>query len=175
MPQNYDDQELRRLQDDAARRVRDMQDRSRRTVQQSQDPARSSASVPAQGRGGHSGTARSERYQMQGFPRSGTASHGGASRGGPSRREESAPADRREHSPAASERRSNGGLLSQLFGGGGLGGKGIGGKGFDLSNLINLKGFKLDGDLSLIIMVVLLVAGEEVDELLLMALIYIML
>ena len=144
----YDENELRRLQNDAARRVQDMQDRSRRPN--------------GGGRKDHYvGNVRTERMNMPGF-----------GQGAP--RDSRAPEPR--HEPEPSKPSSNG-LLSQLFGRGkGIGGL-LGGKGggMDLSNLINLKGLKLDGDLSLVLMIVLMMSGEEVDELLLMALIYIML
>ena len=48
-------------------------------------------------------------------------------------------------------------------------------KGFDILNMLNLKNFKMDNDIMLIIMMVLILSSETSDELLLLALVYIML
>ena len=48
-------------------------------------------------------------------------------------------------------------------------------KGFDILRMLNLKALHFDSDITLIIMLVLLLSAEESDELLLLALIYIML
>ena len=48
-------------------------------------------------------------------------------------------------------------------------------KGFDLLRLFNFSNFKLDNDILVIIVLILLLSSEEADELLLMALVYIML
>jgi len=148
----YDENELRRLQSDAARRVQDMQQRSRRASHEPERTAARENMPPSGGRRSdpHTGNVRTERMNMPGF-----------GRGGERHREE--PQIPPPQKPAKN------GLLSQLFGHGGKSG------GFDLSKIINLKGLSLDGDLSLILTIVLMISGEEVDELLLMALIYIML
>lgn len=48
-------------------------------------------------------------------------------------------------------------------------------KGFDLLKLFNFNNFKLDNDILVIVVLILLLSSEEADELLLMALVYIML
>ena len=48
-------------------------------------------------------------------------------------------------------------------------------KGFDILRMLNLKALHFDSDITLIIMLVLLLSADESDELLLLALIYIML
>ncbi|MDD4699729.1 MAG: hypothetical protein PHV07_05655 [Oscillospiraceae bacterium] len=48
-------------------------------------------------------------------------------------------------------------------------------KGFDILNMLNLKNLKMDNDIMLIIMMVLILSSETSDELLLLALVYIML
>jgi len=48
-------------------------------------------------------------------------------------------------------------------------------KGFDILNMLNLKNLKMDNDVMLIIMMVLILSSETSDELLLLALVYIML
>ena len=48
-------------------------------------------------------------------------------------------------------------------------------KGFDLLRLFNFSNFKLDNDILVIVVLILLLSSEEADELLLMALVYIML
>lgn len=48
-------------------------------------------------------------------------------------------------------------------------------KGFDLLKLFNFSNFKLDNDILVIVVLILLLSSEEADELLLMALVYIML
>ena len=48
-------------------------------------------------------------------------------------------------------------------------------KGFDLLNMLNLKSLQMDADRSIVLMLLTLLSGEETDELLLLALMYIML
>ena len=48
-------------------------------------------------------------------------------------------------------------------------------KGFDLLRMLNLRGMEMDGDRKVIIAVMLLLLGETEDELLILALLYIML
>lgn len=48
-------------------------------------------------------------------------------------------------------------------------------KGFDILKLLNFKNLKLDSDILLIVVLIFLLSTEETDELLMMALIYIML
>ena len=48
-------------------------------------------------------------------------------------------------------------------------------KGFDLLRMFNFQNFKLDSDITIIIVLILLISSEETDELLLLALAYIML
>lgn len=48
-------------------------------------------------------------------------------------------------------------------------------KGFDLLKLFNFSNFRLDNDILVIVVLILLLSSEEADELLLMALVYIML
>jgi len=48
-------------------------------------------------------------------------------------------------------------------------------KGFDILKLLNFKNLKLDNDMIIIIMLILLLSTEDTDELMLLALIYIML
>lgn len=48
-------------------------------------------------------------------------------------------------------------------------------KGFRLLQMLNLDRFKTDPDVSVILMLVLLLSGEDCDELLLLALVYILL
>ncbi len=48
-------------------------------------------------------------------------------------------------------------------------------KGFDLLKLLNFKNLKLDSDILIIVVLIFLLSTEETDELLMMALIYIML
>jgi len=48
-------------------------------------------------------------------------------------------------------------------------------KGFDILNMLNLKNLNMDNDVMLIIMMVLILSSETSDELLLLALVYIML
>lgn len=48
-------------------------------------------------------------------------------------------------------------------------------KGFNLLKMFNFQNFKLDSDITIIIVLILLVSSEETDELLMLALAYIML
>ncbi|MBE6798386.1 MAG: hypothetical protein E7525_01190 [Ruminococcaceae bacterium] len=48
-------------------------------------------------------------------------------------------------------------------------------KGFNLLRMFNFENFKLDSDITIIIVLILLISSEETDELLLLALAYIML
>lgn len=50
-----------------------------------------------------------------------------------------------------------------------------GGKGFDLLKMLNFKNLKIDSDVMIIVALIFLLSTEETDELLLMALVYIML
>ncbi len=183
MASNYNENELKRLQEDAARRVRDMQERSQRSV-------------------GHdsSGTAHNSSYENSGNSRGRSPSGSGGmnmpsfTRPPEQPRQDMPRHEQTRHEPApphhtpqqhhnTQSRRSEGGILSQLMGaagslfgnlgGGGLGGLGAGLKSSPLGGI--LKGLSLDGDMSIILMVLLMISGEEVDELLVMALIYIML
>lgn len=52
---------------------------------------------------------------------------------------------------------------------------GLLGKGFDLLKMFNFKNFKIDSDITVIIVLILLLSSEDTDELLLLALAYIML
>ncbi|HCC35200.1 MAG TPA: hypothetical protein DEQ02_06015 [Ruminococcaceae bacterium] len=89
-----------------------------------------------------------------------------------------------QHSPPSKKpppRNPLGGLFPSLFGGGGHPGQGghsgEGPKkgGLDILKMFNLKEFNMDSDRTLILMMLVLFSGETSDELLMLALLYIML
>jgi len=144
---DYSRAELERMQAEAVRRVRDMQERARKSV--------GGAPAYEQRNKGQPTDVREERSGGRGVPPHGQSnrpSYGPARHAAHEERHEETPP---EHRPPQKQPAKSGG--------------------FNLLNMLNLKNLNLEGDRTLILLLLVLLAGEETDTMLLLALLYIML
>lgn len=155
MAGDYSAQEMLNMQQEAARRVADMQARAKRTLQwDTGRQAPPAAQTPAGRPSG--GSHPSGEFRPPGGSRPSGGSRPLA--------EARPPAKPPAHAPA----QTAGGLPSLL------GGLGNFGRGKNLLNMFNFKELLHDSDSTLILAMLLLLASEDADELLVIALVYIL-
>lgn len=174
---DYDRAELQRLQTEAAARIREMHARAQPTTASAPAPAESSrrrqaddglppmpsfVQVPYNHQDNRQQEQRNERRFEPMPERSGQQTrrnpptppqHGGGGRSGGS-----SPPPERSDSAQRQERSSPGPRRT----------------GMDLMQMLNFKNIDLDGDRTLILLIILLLSGEENDQFLTMALLYLL-
>ena len=145
MPENKN--EIQKMQLDAERRIREMQRRSDTYLRGNEKPPVPNFSNPNQYRHNEQPSNRNGNNNSQNINRQ---SH---------KNQQNQPANRPAQSPPP---QTKGGFLSRF-------------KGVDILKIFNFQNLHIDNDVLIIIALIFLLSTEETDELLLMALIYIML
>lgn len=139
------EKDIQRMQLDAERRIREMQRRSNNALHGYEKPP-----VP------NYNNSNPPRHNQQ----SGSRTPNGENRPQAQAQPQSQPQDRSPAPPA--EPPQHGGFLSKF-------------KGLDILKIFNFKNLHIDNDVLIIIALIFLLSTDETDELLIMALIYIML
>lgn len=159
---DYKQNDIEKMQRDAEQRIREMQKRADRTIRGSDMPP-----VPNFVRLNHGHqpdkVQDNSREQDRGQNRSSQSNTSDRRQNG--RGQTSPHGDRRQTAPndrPTAANRQQGGILSRF-------------KGLDILKIFNFQNIRLDSDVLVIIALIFLLSTEETDELLMMALIYIML
>ncbi len=154
MPENPKD--IQKMQLDAERRIREMQRRSDNYVHNNDRPPVPNFSNTNQYR-------HNEQPTNQGFNESKINQNQQSHKNQPQNRQQAHPPTKTVIEPIQSPpSQHKSGFLSRF-------------KGFDILKIFNFQNLRIDNDVLIIVALIFLLSTEETDELLLMALIYIML